>query len=352
MKNLFLYYIKKRWIVLLIATFLTLLVSIVVMANSDIFRTYYNGSVSLNNTGIIYLSVVVAVFASLIPIYEFTFKMRKNSIDLFYSLPVKRYKLFLTKYLIGLLELFIIFTVSFIYVLIFVIISYNKNKEILITYGIQFNIIYYLPYYFSILAIGALLFTWVSFFYTRGNTVFDGLLLTALSVFVLMIAVWAFEYTLSIFKYHFGDEKYRYNSTFIYYTAYSPIVYITQVYERLVKGYNGASYWTSFIVMSCISIALIPLFLILNNNKKAEDTSDIVSEWYLYKLFIPVYIIGLYTIMPLNAFYLVIIPIVGYVAYVINNRHFKIKVSDLITLAASSGVGIILCVVLNNLLSR
>ena len=47
------------------------------------------------------------------PIVEFSFKMKKITMDQAYSLPIKREKLYLTRYIIGFLEIVVPFTLSY-----------------------------------------------------------------------------------------------------------------------------------------------------------------------------------------------------------------------------------------------
>lgn len=348
MKNLFLYYLKKRIPSLAIVAFLTLVIGIVVTVTTRVsFMSDYNQNKtycmeSVVSASIVFLTVMMCIFATIIPIYEFSFKMRKNSVDLFYSLPVKRYKLYLVKYLIGIIELFVIFSVSFIYILIFNLIVSNSL-------GVSIDAVYFIPYYFSSLGLTILLFSWFSFVYTRGNTIFDGILYMVLSVFMVSIIVGAGNNIVN----KFSSNNYYIN---IYsYTPYSLFVVTVRNFSNYIK-YPGFSTpivnLSQLLVTIILSIAFLVLFFILNNLKKAEDTSDVSKEWYTYRLLIPLYIIGLCVItssisLGMNAFFLVIIGISGYVGYVIFNRSFKIKINDLIALGSAFTAGVILSILMN-----
>ena len=344
MKSLFLYYLKKRIPTLLIFGFITLLITVVITATTVMAHRVilHNGGTStyVSSTHLFYLSTLLVILASIIPIYEFAFKMRKTSVDLFYSLPIKRTKLYTTKYLIGLLELFILFTFNFLYVLIFA--SINMAQ-----YDVTFKLIYFLPYYFSMLGLGFLLYNWVSFFFTRGNTILDGIILTILSIFVVTLLA-SFAYAI---KNKIESPEYRvYTGEAFNFTAYSLVYNVTSIFDSLVKAnYKGelTLHLVSFVVMMVVSISFVPLFFILNNKKKAEDTADINKEWYLYKLFIPLYIICIYSTISTHPFYMILVPIAGYVGYVINNRSFLIKKYDLILLISSTLIGAIGGILMN-----
>lgn len=339
MKSLLRYYAKKRIPVLSIVVFIALVISVAITATTAMvvrFRTDRGVVEYVSNTYLYYLTTMMAIFATLIPIYEFSFKMRKNSIDLFYSLPVKRNKLYIAKYLIGMVELFIIFTVCFIYVFIFAAISVNGRD-------VEFHIVYYVPYYFTILGLGFLLYNFIAFFYTRGNSAFDGILLTLLSVFAVTLVA-SFVYAI-IGK--IQEPRYHpYTGQAFNFTAYSLIYHLTSIYSTLltksVSHPTPTVYLPSFITMLIVFVALVPLFFILNNSKKAEDTGDINTEWYLYKTFIPLYIICIYATITAHPFYMILVPVAGYVGYVINNRSFKIKKWDIIFLASSTLIGAVI----------
>ena len=102
----------------------------------------------------------------------------------------------------------------------------------------------------------------------------------------------------------------------------------------------------SFIIMPLLSSLLVPLFFIINNKKKAEDTMDITSTWYTYDLFIPLYVLCFLVTTYKSIIIKVVAIISGYIGYVIKNRDFKIKKKDLITLVVSALVGIIIASVI------
>ena len=338
MKSLFLYYAKKRLLVLTIVVVIALITSIVISLSYDmLYPAEYSVSIRYSFLG--YLTTILCVFATIIPIYEFSFKMHKNSVDLLYSLPIKKYKLYIVKYLIGLLELFIIFTVCFLYIFLYASAHFVDTQN-------SAKLIYYFYYYLISLGFGALLYNWVAFFFTRANTIVDGIIITILSVFLIVILCAAFIDLTKLVHYdYFGSSDWRY-------TPYSSIVYFTRYFNVKIKSlhpnvhfYDDVFY--SSLIMSIIGTIFIPLFFILSNKQKTENASDISNEWYTYKLFIPLYVVCMCEFLgqrdnSLNILNITLVIIGGYICYVIYNRTFKIKKVDLIVLLSSATFGILL----------
>lgn len=343
MKNLFLYYLKKRLMVLAIFSSLILITCVIITLNNPFTIVWYangNKQTMINTTYSNNLVAIIFIFATIIPIYEFSFKMQKNSVDLFYSLPIKRYKLYLVKYLIGLIELFILFTIAFIYIYIFVSIKST-------TVDVEFDKTYYIIFYFIFLFLGIILYSWISFFFTRGNTIIDGIVISVLSVFVVAIIAGSIIYICKTD----GGMNTVYSS--VDFTPYSAIITFKNSFDYLIKNSHRTlpykEIMISEILIPAMGVIFIPLFFILNNNKKAEDTSDISNEWYTYRLLIPIYIIGLFILCQNQLVYDMFIIIFGYVGYVIYNRTFKIKKSDLITFIATVALGFIASAIVESL---
>ena len=96
MINLTKYYIKKRLPLLIIITSLTIVSTIVFLATSRFVTAFDNNHQKyISQSGMGFTTIIMLLLVLFFPIYEFMFKMKRNSCDLFYSLPVKRNKLYL-----------------------------------------------------------------------------------------------------------------------------------------------------------------------------------------------------------------------------------------------------------------
>ena len=95
------YYIKKRAYVIGIISFIVILLAITLFRDGYI-RSYIDYMEQLvehpMNCPIVYYTVISLVLVTVVPLFEFSFKMRKVSVDEFYKFPIKREKLYLVKY--------------------------------------------------------------------------------------------------------------------------------------------------------------------------------------------------------------------------------------------------------------
>ena len=106
MRKYFLYLIKKRFPIYLTAFIIFLLLFLVV--NREDNMIYEIQDFKYLREGILSVYVIsLGIGLAITPIVEFSFKMKKITIDQAYSLPIKREKLYLTRYIIGFLESFI-----------------------------------------------------------------------------------------------------------------------------------------------------------------------------------------------------------------------------------------------------
>lgn len=148
------------------------IISIVSAITTD--YVYYSSSfVSINRNMLTPYAAMIEILAITIPILEFSFKMNKNTVDAFYSLPIKRNKFFLTKYTVVLLEVLIPFTIT--YFIMVVLVQFKENRYV---------DLYFFLYYIEIIAAGTILYSIISFIYTKANTMFDGLILILLYFFI------------------------------------------------------------------------------------------------------------------------------------------------------------------------
>ena len=122
------YYFKARTMFIGVLTGIVLLLAFIIIKESSFLNYYYAGEKfepveGPNDAPFAMFSIIAGFLATIIPIYEFGFKMNKISIDQMYSLPIKREKLYLSRFIIGFLEIIIPLAVSFIYCILVVISS-------------------------------------------------------------------------------------------------------------------------------------------------------------------------------------------------------------------------------------
>ena len=162
------YYIKKRAYVVGIITFIIIMLAVTMYRDGYIYsyedylgkEIFYPKNCPMG--GYTFISLVLV---TIVPLFEFSFKMRKVSVDEFYKFPIRREKLYLVKFIIGLMEIFIPMTVFFLFTLLDITMSEHL-------FYISVYIIFYLlsiPVLFAIYSV-------ITFIYAKCNTIHDGLI--------------------------------------------------------------------------------------------------------------------------------------------------------------------------------
>lgn len=340
------YYFKKKWIVLLVLAIASLQITLITTSTSA-YTTSWCVDYVLNvwkveatNPPIVAPTVIACVLATIIPFVEFSFKMKKVNIDQYYSLPIKRDKLYLTTFIFGYLE--VIIPVSLSYLVSFLSI-YSKPS--------MFEEIYFLPYYFILLFITLILYTIITFVFTRNNTFVDGLINVILAIFALSMVALALS---SIFEafYIINYKDIYLNGS--WYILYSPHTYLSGMFsELLCKGFlTSYKYKTTVAFISLTLFVLIGtlcfyLFVKLSKNDKAENCMQISNSYISYKLMIPLYIVTSFICLrSTSIFVLILISIVAFFMYVLYRRTFKLNKASIITLIVCCVLSFILAIIL------
>jgi hypothetical protein len=283
-------------------------------------------------------AVMLGIFCTLIPILETSaFKNRRN-LDTLYFFPIKRWKMALTHYLSGLIQVVVIYMVPFFTAWIYLEAQTN-----------YFALGYMLPYFFLSLLIGFVMYSIFMFVFGQANTVADGVLFCVLWMFVFYISGYAVK---EVFLRDALMET-KYWETIVRFldwgTVYSPINNLTVIYRRLIEiNQHGNTYyfelameytkmWYMFVVWGALGIASAVGYFITFVRKGAEKAGEISNSWFGYKLLIPVYGYSLLLEYNYVDFMTVVIFALMVIGYIIYRRGFKLKVSDYIV----TGCGII-----------
>jgi hypothetical protein len=345
MKRLLKYYLKKRITIIGIISLIVVILGALIIGNSDFISNPVNNTYpkfAINSP----LWLVVwtgAILATIVPAFEFYFKMRKVSVDEFYQLPIKREGLYICKCIIGLIETLIPTIIAIITVSILIAVKEH-----------MFNVSFLIPYYFSIIGLVIVYYTTVVFVYTRCNTFFDGLINILLWSFLGVVIYAAINAVLKQLNVgSFGDAT--------YFFIQSPLTVVHVYFDNMFMN-NQMKFEpimiVSVVLFTVIGIASGFLTLYLLKYDKAEDSMQKSNSWFSYKTLIPVYLgfLTAYTILDdLEIF--VVMPIIlvcSYIGYVIYNRSFKISKKDLIvfgsTFISSLAISIIINCILNSVL--
>lgn len=343
MKRMLSYYAKKRWHIVLITSLILLAITFVYLIDADYVYDrelwdQYGNVISVQKTpqhspfGL--LSSFAAILATIVPIFEFYYKMRKVSVDQFHALPIKREKIYLAKYIVCLAEILIPLTLSFIASLILIVIKENI-----------FHLEYFIVFYLALVFVTIVLFTSISFVYTRCNTFFDGLI-NILAYSIILVPIVSIITMIFDIKYRFGDPS--------WFFLYSPITRITVILDQLFEyGYLGGNEvkvmdYISLPIFIAFGVLSFILFIKLNKEEKSENSMQISKSRFAYKLTLPAYIIPLMamSIESSSPILMVLVVIFGYFGYVVYRRSFKLTKYDYYMLFINVVMGLILGIVL------
>ncbi len=360
MINLLKYYLKKRSYVITIISVLLILTALVFTNTNYILETTaqnrpYNNPIS-------FIATMSCILCTLIPMFEFSFKMKKVSVDLYYSFPIKREKLFLVKLIIGLLEVIIP-------ILVLCIFFYLR----IITHDHIFSMKYFILFSLCLIIAIIFVFSIVSFVYTRCNTIHDGIINVFAYIAVVGVALYSIDNIVNIINDLFIydgtiDPRIRYdNSLFVLNASsykplisfkvhkyadqgyiFTPITGISDLFQTLMNNVNTKEILTQYqitgmVAFSLAGIASIIGMLLLSKKDKSENAMNISDSWFSYKVLIPIYIVSIALDLDI-----VMAIVLGYICYAVFRRSFKIKLCDIITGVSCVITALIIVLLLRN----
>ena len=349
MINLLKYHFKKKWVLIVVLSFVSLLITYLTNA-SRAYISSYTDIYELNikyvyatNPPIITATVISAVLATIIPFVEFSFKMKKINIDQYYSLPIKREKLYLTNFIFGFIEIIIPVTVSYICGFLSV---FSKPS--------MFENIYFLPYYFVLLFITFLVYSIVTFVYTRNNSFIDGFVNVIFIIFSLSILAGALKTIFNATEKFLTIEDYFDAS---WYILYSPYTYLSGIFDDLLCNGHQVEYYEDLPIIRValplfviLGVTCFVLFYLFSKREKAEDCLQITKSFISFRTMIPHYIVtSIILLKSAGLGVMLLVSIAGFFLYVLHHKSFKFKLSTIITLTASCVLAIVFAIILDEI---
>lgn len=350
MKNILKYYFKKRKLLIIIATAILLLINFTVLTNSTfVIDREINGAIVMyaNDAPINMFTIMSLILASIIPIFEFSYKMKKINVDQMYSLPIKKEKLFFGTLIFSIIELVIPITLNYIVMLIFTLLSEN-----------MFNIGLLILFYVFLIVLSISVLCIVAFIYTRNNTIFDGIINVLFIIFVPFLLVFALR---NIFKVYAGGPVYYFNEIFnqSMYFIYSPLSYWSERFMKYIENkdvfdnffkdsmYNSKIENIHLLVLSVVQIILAILSAIgikyLTRKEKGEETMQKSTSAFSYKTMIPLSTIILFVLAKDDILvFLPLLSIYAFIMYCIYQRTIKLKGKQILHIGMILTIGFIL----------
>lgn len=338
MMKFYSYYLKKRLPILVVLGALFLATIIIVLNQAEIISYERVNEVIIKKVGtfnpFIVLTIILVSCASTIPVMEFAFKMKRRSVDLYYALPLKRSKIYLVKYLVGLTEIFILFLPQWLVTFIWVAASDN---------------LYNLSYFFGYLGVailgGVLLYTFMCFFFTMANSIIDGILFMGMGTCALPLLINVlYEILLRS-----GTSNRLFYKRFFFIP--SPLFNLSyELYALMSKDKAGAEQYSNLlaiILVGFICFLIGVLFFFIHSKKNdAEKVSDESDSIFGYKTMIPFYMVFSFNLVGRIDYLWAVIAVTGYLGYSIYRRSFRIKKVDILSLSLSVIVGVLIAIFL------
>ena len=289
----FRYELKKNLKTLGLLTAICTIIYVVVTSTSNLFFYIYSGDVYVpgqSNSGgirnnspqisIIYLLLGAMCFV--VPALMYSFKMNRRSADAFYSLPIKREKLYLVKTLVGLILVFVPYTIA--YAAGFLCVALREN---------YYDLIWYLPGYFGGILFGLSLYGVAAFSFARANRVADGVIFI---IFYALVGLMGGEVLRQI--------SYELNMFDVNESVFFPVFCFSDFagnIDQLIRGAylagkvppgggTGVRFdFFEFFFPLLYTVAGFALLLLLPRFDKGEDAEQYSDSWFGYRVMIPLY---------------------------------------------------------------
>ena len=327
MTNYLKYLLHKRIPIFLAVLSAFLIIAIINVSTmiSNSYDTYYKPQMF----GV--FSTIFSVALVFLAMFEFSFKMRKVSIDQAYSFPLKREKFYLSRFIIGYLEAAIPLVVTYI-----ISMMYLKIKGF--PYLINYNAIFtFLP---CLLILGLLAYGFVVFFYTQANNLIDGVATVGLALLAPILLVNAL-----------GSYGPMHNSHGSYYFIFYPIIGVTEAFNEAVLGgtikfsFNYA-FDSSYMVFATIIVLVVSLAATIGSyftprTFDSEKCGQVSESWYCYKILLPVLLISTSRFFQ-SSIITGLMVVVTYFGYVLYRRSFKLNLKYWIVFGSIAAAEIII----------
>ena len=324
----FQYHIRATLLRLPILTLLAILVTNTAVGGN--LRPIGTVSYQYSRPAISALSILLLTLCVLLPVLELSgFKNRRN-LDTLFVLPVSRLKIAIAHWLCGWIQLWFVFSASFLVALIR-----------WIPYSDLFRLQYTLPMYFAFLGIGLIFYSAVMFVFEQANTVADGMVFLGLSIVVLALPVGAIAETFDIRK----------SADFVsQLVAFFPLFTLSEYFRDQMNDYRydyayhtqlNTAFYAALAVWCVVAIVALVAYLYTFSKKPTEKAGSISNSLYGYRTLLPLCGFSLYLMMGvIDEFWSVFFLCAMLVGYVVYRRSFRLKKSDWIIL----GIAAILCI--------
>ena len=294
----------------------------------------------------------LVILSLIIPIFELNQFNNRRYLDTAYSLPISRIKMTLAHWLTGVIHIFVICAVCLL--ACFAILSPLENARL----------IYLVPFGFLELLLLICVYTILSFFIVKTNTLFDA------------VAICGGWYAALALIFEFIDRIFGYTEYHVVQFEQPNAVWewIVNFYGNTIEAWFDFSYKFESLISNNKSVLILPNYYVMaifttllcalafvfllwtSKKKKAHEAGGMTVSWIGYKTLIPLATVFYILMSEFNVrnfganyikgweeinFFELFIPLGMFVAFVIYRRSLKIKRSDIIWISAISVVVIV-----------
>ena len=317
------------------------------------------------DSGLACYAVLLCVLCTVVPVLQFSYRMKQRSVDLWYSLPITRKQLVLVRTLAGLLLVFVPFTIA--YWPGVAIVAMRINELASSVRGFHFQYIHYLSCFAQMLLLGTCLFGVNAFLFTRGNSMFDGIFfILGWAILVpLFVVVLNDDFAFDFYWQGASGRQTWVNSSlfFTYFFTYSPVAWTGAAFEKLITVGAFFDNEFHFMVTSILGVlegvaAYLALFLLADKDK-SENVGQISSSRMGYKVLLPALEAGVIAFIIVSvgwgwfdwntAFYLVLVALCALAFYFAYRRSFRLKLSDILSVILAFVAGLLLALLVSGI---
>jgi len=289
------------------------------------------------NSPLVFITIYGMLLAFIAPLVFF-YKMRRINVDHYYQLPIKKEKIYIIHYIVGLLFIIIPITICFI-----------VNMIQIVTKPNLFDMKYAFIFFGTLILILITSYTIFSFSFTRCNNIIDGIL----NIFLYTILPFFIISSLLLIFNVINKENLMFipeNNGF-YGLIYTPISKLTYNLNEAFLGHSNEFTTLDFISFGCWGAAAIILgilSIVLIKHDKAENSMQKSESWFGHKTIVPIITITTISFFTIDEYFilgLLTISIVSYGLYALAERNIKIGKKNLIVLGICIAVGVLLSII-------
>lgn len=316
MKKYFTYELKKSLLVMgAFAVIAAAIYIVTVLVESEWFLKYVdyylnapNGANIVYNfpfDAIVWPGVAMCVIT---PVWKLSYRMKKRSVDLYYSLPLSHTRILAVKFLVGLIAVFAPYTVAYW------IGSFTAMGAI----GKYISSVNFIWMYLASVIPLAVIYALTAFIFTRANRLVDGIfftVMTGMSLGLLMSVVSQFIIDSSYYTPNYINS--------LYYTPFGGLSIATMFFSGSMFTFVATEHYVlgaqdivGMVLVTVLGAASVVGLFLFEKRVKAENCEQLSESYFGYKVMIPLYTFALAFLSAMLSY--VLVALVAAAAYAVS----------------------------------